>query len=316
MLIVKKVIAFIKRIKLIELNTDTCGVDIGFIIGTGRCGSTLAAQFLNAHTEICVPHELQIIFEYSQNGRRLNEIFQSREQLYYGPDDFIRVIEGICPHRFQDYFNLRSFFHNYSYPIQDLSCLLHDLYQSIAMSQKKRVFLEQTPWYGQRIELLKQLFPKARFIHVVRDGRDVALSYARTPWWYEDPLLNLERWATEITKISSDAEHLLDHDSYLEVHYEDMVLNTEQVVTRMTHFLGMKFESLQLSVNNHLDYTQFRKFDGTGTSSPAYNMWREKRDQVVFSDNVLGWKKHDKRLFRNLSTSVNLALASFGYETS
>ena len=295
------------------INSTTRG--IGFIVGTGRCGSTLAAQFLNSHTQICVPHELQIVFEYSQNGRRLYEIFASREQLRYGSDDFVREIERMCPHRFQDYFNLRSFFQNYSYPVEDLSCLLHDLYQAIAISQNKQVFLEQTPWYGQRIELLKQLFPEARFIHLVRDGRDVALSYARTPWWHDDPLLNLERWAREITKITRDAEQFVNKEHYLEVRYEDLVQDTKQVVTSMTRFIGRDFEPTQLHVENHLDYTQFRNFDGTGISSLAYDNWRKKRDHVVFMDNVFGWKKNKVELFTNISTDIKLALARLGYET-
>jgi hypothetical protein len=297
------------------LNSATNELDVGFIIGSGRCGSTLAAQFLNAHTQICVPPELQIIFEYSQNGRRLNEIFASEEQLGYKADDFIREIERMCPHKLRDYFDLCSFFQNYSYPVEELSKLLNDLYRKIAMSQRKQVFIEQSAWYGQRIDLLKELFPEAKFIHMVRDGRDVALSFVRTPWWHNDPLLNVERWASEITKIADDAEHILTKDCYLEVRYEDMVLNTEEVVAKMTRFLGKEFEPMQLNLENHLDYTQFRKFDGTGISSAAYNNWRAKGNKSVFTDNVLGWKKHGNEHFSNLSASTKSVLARFGYET-
>ena len=40
----------------------------------------MLAQMLNSHSMICVPHELQILFEYSNNGLRLYEIFKEKNE--------------------------------------------------------------------------------------------------------------------------------------------------------------------------------------------------------------------------------------------
>jgi hypothetical protein len=287
----------------------------GFIIGTGRCGTTLAAQILNAHSQICVPPELQIAFEYSGNGRRLSEIFAAETQLQYRAEDFVREIERMCPHRVQHYFDLSGFFADYVYPVRNLGKLLADLYAAIAQSQDKQIFLEQTPWYGQRIDLLKTLFPAARFIHLLRDGRDVALSYARTPWWHKDPVKNLERWAREATKIAADAALFLDPNCYLEVRYEDLVMNAAATVARMTEFLGATFELSQLDPAQHIDYTEFRNFDATGIASPAYARWQQQRNSAVFTDNVFGWRRDDNELFADMSAVAESALVNFGYDT-
>ena len=66
---------------------------MNFIIGTGRCGTTMLAKILNAHSRICVPHELQLIFGYSGNGPRLYECFASGETLSWQAHDFIKFID-------------------------------------------------------------------------------------------------------------------------------------------------------------------------------------------------------------------------------
>ena len=297
-----------------DRQSDIPEISIAFIIGTGRCGTTLAAKMLNAHTNICVPPELQIIFEYSDNGRRLNEIFQSKTHLQFLCEDFIREIERMCPH-LQNFFDLRQFLTSYKYPILNLDIFLLDLYTAILRSQKKEVFLEQTPWYGQRLDLLKELFPQANFIHMIRDGRDVALSYARTPWWSKSPQENLERWAIEANKISTDAKKYIDPINYLEIHYEDLVLDTAKTVATMTEFLNEQFEPSQLDVEKHIDYANFRNFDATGISSTAYELWQQASKDVVFADNVFGWRKDSDDLFSSMSDTTQVALASFGYDT-
>ena len=229
-----------------------------FIIGTGRCGSTLMAQILNAHSKICIPHELQIIFEYCNNGERLAEVFASWENLKFRAEDYIQLIESRCPHNFQAYYDYRAFFRRLHYPILSLRWLLRKLYADIARSQEKSIFAEQTPWYGQNLELLQKLFPRAKYIHMVRDGRDVAISYARTPWWHKDIDQNLERWSTEVNKIERDASRLLK-GRMRSIRYEDFVRFPDKVVRDICTFLEIPFEHTMLDIDYHIDYSVYRK---------------------------------------------------------
>jgi hypothetical protein len=67
-----------------------------------------------------------------------------------------------------------------------LRALAHDLFTDIARSKAKSYFIEQTPWHGQQLRSLNELFPHAKYIHLIRIGRDVAVSFSRTPWWSND----------------------------------------------------------------------------------------------------------------------------------
>jgi Sulfotransferase family len=93
-------------------------------------------------------------------------------------------------------------------------------YSEIATAKGKRVCIEQTPWYGLGIDILDQLYPDARYIHMVRDGRDVAISFARTPWWTKDIGANLARWAVESDLIRTSCSVLLPPERVLVVRYE------------------------------------------------------------------------------------------------
>jgi SAM-dependent methyltransferase len=290
---------------------QTC--DFFFIIGTGRCGTTLLAQVLNAHSLVCIPSELQIAFETSNNGARLAEIFASRKNLKYGAADYIQLVKERCPHDLQGYYDYQSFFNRLDYPILSLQWLLTEFYTDIAYSQGKSIFAEQTPWYAKNIKLLNQLFPKAKFIHLVRDGRDVAISFARTPWWHKDVKLNLERWANEVIEIEEDTS-FLDRQRILTLRYEDLVLKPEDSIQKVCDFLGITFEKTMLNPENHIDYGQFSRHTSAELSSLAHQKWQKEKKSAFFSDNVHGWKNNKEVEFGDISESVMQAFRHFGYE--
>jgi len=289
--------------------------DVAFIIGTGRCGTTMLAQILNAHSKICVPIELQLFFEHSNNGKRLYELFSSGKNLGWVADDFIRMVASISPHRFDLYFDYESFFRRQSYPIKSLAGLLHRLYGDICKAKGKEILIEQTPWYGQRMDVILQFFPDAKFIHMVRDGRDVALSFSRTPWWDSDPRENLNIWATEASKMRDDATRLLPGEQYLEMKYESFIGNPEKSLGMVTGFLGVSCEKGMLLPENMMNYRDYSKAKHSDSfSSEQYRKWNERREQAVFSDNVYGWKRDHTETFSSLTLQEEDALRRFGYD--
>ena len=287
-----------------------------FIIGTGRCGTTMLAQMLNSHSMICVPDELQILFEYSNNGARLFEIFNEKKNEYFGPEDYIRLIEATCPHNLQAYFNYRGFFEKQNYPIHDLSELASRLFSEIAASKHKRIFVEQTPWYGQRIDVLNQLFPDAKYIHMVRDGRDVAISFARTPWWHDDIGANLERWHAEVRQIIDTSNRILNPGQILQVRYEDLVEQPENGLRRICGFLGVDFEEAMLNPATYIDYSLYSKINEGNISSLALNEWSNSKVVPTFKGSRYAWKNHQGFDFSNMPKPIAESLKVLGYDDS
>lgn len=288
---------------------------VSFIIGTGRCGTTMLAQMLNSHSKVCVPHELQILFENSNNGPRLYEIFKDKKNESFGSEDFIELIKNICPHKFHEYFDYRGFFEKQRYPARNLKELVNRLYAEIAESKNKNILIEQTPWYGQRIDILNELFPDAKYIHMIRDGRDVAISFLRTPWWHGDIEQNLERWSVEIKQIISSAEKLLNPNQILQIRYEDFVENPERYLMRICAFLGVEFEGSMLDPSTYIDYGLYRKSAIGATPSSAMNEWAKSKSEPTFKGSLYAWKNYTDFDFSTIPAHISQSLNSFGYET-
>ncbi|MDR6918656.1 septal ring factor EnvC (AmiA/AmiB activator) [Pseudomonas sp. 3296] len=285
-----------------------------FIIGTGRCGTTWLGQMLNSHAELCVPPEIQLLFEYSGNGNRLFEEFFLADQKGLSGEQLASVIERCCPHKLEIFFDYQEFCRKHDTPKMSLAEFVKSFYAAIASAHGKSWLVEQTPWYGQRLDLVSKLFPDAKFIHMVRDGRDVALSFARTTWWHISPRLNLARWQREIKKIATDASSFLKPDCYLEVKYEDLVANPESELRKVCTFLGIEFDPRMLDPAGFIDYDKLCKFDMAQVSSKAYSAWRERKDGAVFSENVAAWRKTDNLFDDALPIEISDWLSRYGYE--
>ena len=102
---------------------------------------------------------------------------------------------------------------------------------------------DKTPLYVLHIPTLAAIFPTARFIHLVRDGRDVAAS-AIAKWGrrfpqrlYLDEAYALLRWAQAVRR-GRAAARLLDSGRCLEIRYEDLVQQTAASLRTVCDFLG------------------------------------------------------------------------------
>ena len=132
-----------------------------------------------------------------------------------------------------------------------------------AKRQGRAVFLHKfTGW--PRAGFLAAVFPNARFIHVVRDGRAVANSWLQMPWWegFEGPdhwqwgplpAEHAEEWRASGTSFPVLAAILwkillgahdaaaaaLPHDRWMEVRYEDAIARPAEAFGAMAAFAGL-----------------------------------------------------------------------------
>jgi len=90
---------------------------------------------------------------------------------------------------------------------------------------------------------IQNTLPEARFIHVIRDGRDAGLSQnARIAKRGKDPIPPKEmarRWRKRIVKSRIDAEEV---EHYIEVRYEDLITDTESVLRRVCEHIEVDFD--------------------------------------------------------------------------
>lgn len=104
-----------------------------------------------------------------------------------------------------------------------------------------QVWVDQTPSNFKRGLTMMHMFPDARFIHIVRDGRGVAASVLPLDWGPNDILRAAEFWMARCAA-GLAAESRLGGDRVLRVRYEDLVSDPEPTLRRLASFAGVEYE--------------------------------------------------------------------------
>jgi hypothetical protein len=204
-----------------------------FIVGTTRSGSTLLRLMLDAHPDVALPSETHfvpdVIAACRERGitpEELCEVFTSHRRwgdFHLDGGELLERLRALPKLRAGD--AVRSFF---------------DLY---AAQQGKRRWGDKTPGYSRHMPEIERALPEVRFIHLIRDGRDVALSVLPLSWGPDTVELAAERWVKRIGKARADSAKVRH---YTEVRYEDLILDTEASLRRVCEFVELDFDPVML----------------------------------------------------------------------
>ena len=205
-----------------------------FIVGVGRSGTTLLRLMLDSHPQMAIGPETgfapDVVRACRSRGVSPAELMAVlREQRSWGDFD---LDEGELERRFAAARRL------------DAGAALGAFYTLYAESQGKPRWGDKTPAYVKRMPMIDRALPEARFIHVIRDGRDVALSRAkRTMRKAATPERAAQTWRKRILKAREQAGRL---EGYLEVRYEDLVTDTEATLRRVTDLIELEWDDSML----------------------------------------------------------------------
>lgn len=123
------------------------------------------------------------------------------------------------------------------------SSLLHHLYQRYAEQHGAVRWGDKTPVYTSYIPLLLDLFPNAKIIHLVRDGRDVALSMVKK-WGarkrHVDLFFGAMKWRERLESAEKAATPL-SSTTYLKLYYEQLIADPETHLRTICTFLDEPF---------------------------------------------------------------------------
>ena len=242
-----------------------------FVLGTGRCGSTLVHEVLARHPDVGfvsnVEDRLPMLPPAAGrwNGqlyRHLPVSFTRKGRVRFAPTEGYRVLTArVSPELVAP---ARDLVAGDATPW--LSARTRRFFESRAAAQATPVFLHKfTGW--PRAGFLDRTFPGARFVHIVRDGRAVANSFVQMPWWrgFEGP----EHWGwgplpspyrrewvdsgrsfavlagiqwKMLLDAFDEARADLAADRWLEIRYEDVVAAPRERIGDMLTFLGLGWD--------------------------------------------------------------------------
>jgi hypothetical protein len=129
----------------------------------------------------------------------------------------------------------------------DAAEALRAFFTLYAERQGKPRWGEKTPAYMLSIQRIGRTLPEPRFIHLIRDGRDVALSQtARAINEQPPPPEQAARWVKRIRKAREQAA-ALKGPRYVEARYEDLVRDPETTLRRICEFVELPWDPGMLS---------------------------------------------------------------------
>jgi hypothetical protein len=207
-----------------------------FVVGVTRSGTTLLRMMLDSHPQLAIPPESHFVPD-------LIEVFQEARRPTV--DDALAAIEG--NRRWGDFHLDAGELRERVEAIEPLnvSDSLRAFFELYAEKQGKPRWGDKTPIYINRMLLIQRALPEARFVHLIRDGRDAALSRAKRVLTDPTPIPKVaKRWKNRILRAREQADRL---PHYLEIHYEDLVRDTEATLREVCEFIELPFDDAMLT---------------------------------------------------------------------
>jgi hypothetical protein len=230
------------------LEDDNAVNPYAFIVGCPRSGTTLLRRMLDAHREIAITRETHWIPKRLErrtgvrpDGRVTPELLSS----LLSDDRFRRM--GL------DEAELRSLVHEE--PPPTYAAFVSAVFDLYGRAQGKALAGDKTPAYVTRMSMLHGLWPSARFVHLIRDGRDVVLSLlawgrarlpSRPPGWREQPVIAAALlWDCRV-RLGVEAGRGLGPRHYHETRYESLTTRPAEECARLCEFLGLPYDDAML----------------------------------------------------------------------
>lgn len=233
------------------------------IVSAGRSGSTVYHDLFAHHPEVCwLPGGCDT---HPRNLERFRPLFRWVDAPVVGP----RLRRRYAPVEGYGFWN--DHFAGFGRPSRDLRAedvttrarkSIRAELAKLVTPARPRLLLKVTGW--PRAGFLKDVLPSARFIHVVRDGRSVAESFLRMPWWRGwggpghwrwGPLTPAEeelwqrhgrsfvalagiQW-TKLMRAMAEAQKLVPDEDWLTIRYEDFCSDPVASFEKATSFCGL-----------------------------------------------------------------------------
>ncbi|SRX75398.1 sulfotransferase family protein [Aequorivita antarctica] len=225
-----------------------------FILANPRSGSSMLRIVCESHSQLCVPPESGFMewwypkyktWQASDNRDQIKinlfvkDILSSKKiETWHLDSEFLfKMIEKENPRNYAEIIAL--------------------VYISFGLKSNKdlKVWGDKNNYYLHKTILLNKIYPKAKFIHLIRDGRDVATSYMALQELHFSsnyaPKLShnieeiAEEWSANNMLLDSFFK-TIDKERVIRVHFEDIIKNLKNECIRITNFLKVPYEESML----------------------------------------------------------------------
>ena len=236
---------------------------------------------LKHYSDLSRPFDRRLLAEHLRNLGHLSDL----------PGNF-------DPERFEDLLPAKEI---------DSKTVIECFYQTILEGTPKRILGDKTPDHLPYFQNIVRLFPNAQILHLVRDGRDCALSSMawRQGINFRNTFELARAWARHNARLADFGRE--NPNRYLNIRYEDLIREPEPVLRKITHFLGEDYDPAMLEYQS-----------GSFARANADHLGHHQNlTQTLMPNNSGKWEKKmpadQVKVYESLAGDV---LQTFGYPVS
>jgi hypothetical protein len=265
------------------------------IIGAQRSGTSLLSRILNQHPNIAVPGESFFFNTFGPLRRFYGDLSreENRNRLIDDALSTVKIREWTPPlQRAAVQAHLRE---------HTLGGVFRAILDAWTAAQGKRRWGEKTPQHVLHWNDVREALPNVPVLHIVRDGRDVALSLIAAQFGPKTVYAAAKRWRhylRAITAIKRSLRPGLLH----EIRYENLLRRPEEVLRGVCDFLGESYSP------------QLLEFHKDATAYNGYGAEHRNLRNPLMPQNVARWRREmspaEVRVFESVAARE---LTDYGY---
>jgi hypothetical protein len=332
-----------------ETKVPEAGTPVFFVVGEHKSGTGWLQKMLNFHPEILCKGEGSFFGREKRKEKLVDARVGNRVvQRKISPSSLYNAIAE------SEYLRLwieRSVWSRNDDPEEHLNGLTrlaidHFLIRRLSKTDKRLVG-DKTPFFGtEDLREISMIYPEARVIHIIRDGRDQAVSKMHAFWnkstdqggahelmpeeamkrkaffgdrqaflasgegiFLEERLQSIAaNWRDKVSNAIRYGRDLLG-DNYTEVRYEDLLARPEEEIKRLLGFL--EADTNAEVVSQCVESASFEALAGRERGTEDYTLGWRKRRKGIAGDWRNGFTERDKEIFKEEAGDL---LVELGYE--
>jgi hypothetical protein len=248
-----------------------------FIVGCGRSGTTILRLLFNAHPDVSIPPESHFIARLVATWPRMITAggvdADAIVALIGRRLDHMEIDRDLARARLRD---LRD---------RTPRAATEAVFAIVTERAGKPRWADKTPAQVEEISTIAGVFPEARFLHIIRDGRDVALSFEERPFGPRDVWDAARLW-DRLVRAGMRAGAKLGPERYREVRYERLVASPEETLEDLCRFVDLdpRPEMLRFFERGGSGLTASERENHPNASRPLTSGLRDWRTEMAPGD--------------------------------
>jgi hypothetical protein len=261
----------------IAADSSQLSCDPVFIVSAGRSGSTLLRSMLAAGGQIAIPAETQMIHSlpikfnaarrlgWENQARLIISTFESHHNFPLWQIDLSETYQRVITMTIEE---------------RSLARIIDEVFSTYARQAfpTAKLWGDQSPIHTLYMPDILRIFPRVKFLHLLRDGRDVVSSKV-VKNGDESLFSAVHRWKT-CYKRSRQIQKIVGPGQFLEVRYESLVTSPESVLQQICEFIGVDYSA------SMLDYWKL-----PSTVEHKFKTFHKNLQKPVFSTSIGSWKE-------------------------